>query len=312
MNSLPDDQASRVIALIQNLLPVPERRPGAMDDGMAKFLAEAASLEPIVSAPAERRHSEWKSIFSRKAPLKMTTIATLLAIFTMLFGGTGATVYAAQGSLPDQPLYGVKLATEDVRADLTTNSQNRMALMMNFADLRMREASQLAAQGKAIPASVWQRMAEQYDLALLTAAGLDDAQLYEALPVMQARMLANRNQLMQFGGNSRYSGDVARLQAILQSDLQVMGMGMSDPSGFRQTMWSGNYRNGWQMPRPAGSATPLPTISPTTTPWQTVTPWSPTQAPRNNNRNNNCQWDCCCGQHDGGHHGGGWGGGWGH
>ncbi len=114
MNSIPEERASRVIALIQKLLPIPERRPRAMEDGMARFLAEAASLEPIVSAEANRRHSEWKAIFSRKVPLKMSTIATLLAIFTMLFGGTGATVYAAQGSLPDQALYGIKLATENV------------------------------------------------------------------------------------------------------------------------------------------------------------------------------------------------------
>ncbi len=296
MNSIPDERASKVIALIEKLLPVPERRPRAMEDGMAGFLAEAASLEPIVSAPAERRHLEWKSVFSRKAPLKMTTIATLLAIFTMLFGGTWATVYAAQGSLPDQPFYGVKLATEDVRAGLTTNSQSRAGLMLDFAHLRLQEALQLAAQGKAVPVSVWQRMTGQYDDALLAAASMDDTQLRQRLLQMQARLIGDDDELAQLAGDPRYAAGAAQVQATLQNDLQLIAMGFSDPSGFRQYTWSGNSRNGWQMPLPTGSATPWPTI------WPTMTPWSPTQAPHNNQ--NNCQWGCCCGQHDGGHQGG--------
>ncbi len=298
MNSIPEERASRVVALIQKLLPIPERRPRAMEDGMERFLAEAASLEPIVSAPSERRHSEWKSIFSRKAPLKMSTIATLLAIFTMLFGGTGATVYAAQGSLPDQPLYGVKLATENVRAGLTSNSQSRIGLMLGFAHLRLQEALQLAAQGKAVPASVWQRMTGQYDDALRVAAGLDDAQLRQELLQMQARLIGDHDELAQLAGDPRYAAGVAQVQATLQNDLQLMAMGFSDPAAFRQEMGSGNVPSGWQMPVPTGSATPWPTI------WPTTTPWSPTQAPHNN-QNNNCQSGCCCGdQHDGGHHGG--------
>ncbi len=302
MNSIPEERASRVVALIQKLLPIPERRPHALEDGMERFLAEAASLEPIVSAPAERRHSEWKTIFSRKVTPKMSLISTLLLIGAMLFGGTGATVYAAQGSLPEQPLYGVKLATEDVRAGLTTNSQSRTGLMLDFAHLRLQEALQLAAQGKAVPASVWQRMAGQYDVALLTAASLDDAQLRQELLQMQARLIGDHDELAQLAGDPRYAAGVAQVQARLQNDLQLIAMGFSDPSGFHQYMWSHNYQNGWQMPLPTGSATPWPTIWPTTTPWPTMTPWSPTQAPHNN-QNNNCQWGCCC-DHNGGHHGG--------
>ena len=315
MNSIPDEQASRVIALIQKLLPIPERRPRAMEDGMAGFLAEAASLDPIVSVPAERRHSEWKSIFSRKAPLKMSTIATVLAIFTMLFGGTSATVYAAQGSLPDQALYGVKLASEDVRADLTTNNQSRMNLMMTYAGRRLQEAQQLAAQGKSIPATVWERMDGQYYTALRMAAGLNDAQLRQQLPRMHDWMTANLATLAQLSNDPRYHDDVSRVQATYQNYLQLVSGGMMDPLAFRQYMsmhqdpggWQNPY--GWQTPAPSGSVTPAPTNWPGTPPSGSVTPW-PTYG-SNNQQQNNCQmWNNCDWHHndDGGHHDhGGWG-----
>ncbi|CAG0983263.1 hypothetical protein ANAEL_01868 [Anaerolineales bacterium] len=321
MNSIPEEQNLEVISLIEKLLPVPERNPRAIADGRAKFLAEARLIQPTISRAPERRHIEWKTIFSRKVQPRMLIFSTLLVIFTLLFGGTGATVYTAQDSLPNQPLYMVKLASEDVRAGLATNNQTRLGLMMDFADLRMQEALQLAAQGKSIPGTVWERMDSHYESALHTAAGLDDGQLRQQLVQIQVRITIDFAKLNQLSNDSRYSDDVAKVQVTLLNKLQLVSLGLTDPSAYRQSMGSDQYPHGWQLSTPTGSLTPQPTPTgfvtpqPTISPSMTSTPGSPTQMPniqRNNQWNNDHQNDQqhddhhndCCQNHDGG--------GWGH
>ncbi|HLO28779.1 MAG TPA: DUF5667 domain-containing protein [Anaerolineales bacterium] len=298
MSSIPEEQNLEVISLIEKLLPVPERSPRAVEDGRAKFLAEARSFQPTISRKAEQRHMEWKTIFSRKVQLRMATISTLLVIFTLLFGGTGATVYAAQGSLPGQPLYVVKLASEDVRAGLAPNNQIRQELMMNFADMRLEEALQLAAKGKGIPGTVWDRMDSQFDSALHAAVGPDDEHMRQQLVQIQVRIAIDFAKLTKLSNDRRYSGDIVKVQVTLLNVLQLVSLGLTDPPAFRQHMGSDQYPRDWQAATPTASITPLPTISASMTP----APGNATQMP-NNNRND--QWhdnhhDGCCQNHNAG------------
>lgn len=255
----------------------------------------------------------------------MATISTLFLIFTLLFGGTGATVYAAQGSLPDQALYSVKLASEDVRVGLATSDQNRLELALNFADNRLDEALQLAAEGKTIPGTVWERLEAQSDLALHTAAGLDDAQFHQQMLQIQSRIVANHYDLGQLSSDSRYSDAAAQAQTALKNDLQLIALGLQDPAAFRQWMGEDQHHQNWQMTPPAASATSLPTLQTPTPGWQptddhgwfTMTP-RPHSAAQPQWHDNDCH-DCGRwngsdsggqngaqggGGHDGGHDGG--------
>lgn len=214
----------------------------------------------------------------------MTTIATLLMIFSLLFGGTGATVVAAQSSLPDQLLYGVKLASEDVRTGLTMNNQTRLDLATNFADTRLDEIQQLAAQGKPIPSSVWDRLVAQYDLALSTAALSDDIQLNRDLLQIQARIAVNLEKLAGLSGNSRYNSAAFQTLTALQNDLQLIASGLQDPGTFRQYMGMGQHNQGWQTTPsvPSVSGTPMTTLQSRTPMWRAtddhggymMTPWT--------------------------------------
>ena len=309
MNNIPEDQDLEVVSLVEKLLIVPERSPRAAADGRANFLAEARLLQPAISRTAERRHIEWKSVFSGKAKLTMATISTLLAILTMLFGGAGAAVYAAQGSLPGQALYPLKLASEEVRTGLAGNNPTRMHLMMDFADLRLQEASQLAAQGKSVPGMVWDGMDGRYATALQMAAGLNDGQLRQELPQIHERIATDISALAELSNDPRYRDDASKIQAALQSDLQLVSSGMMDPGSFRQYMGMHQYPNNWQSGPPTGSVTPAPTMRRNMMPaWGTATPWpyNNWNDRWNNGQQDNCQgWDDCGRYHDGG----GWGGG---
>lgn len=347
MSTLPEEQDFEIIALVEKLREAPERLPQDMVTGKAKFLAEAQTYPRPVVPGLNGHRKEWKSFFPRKVHPKLAFIPTLIVIFMIIvFGGTGVTVYAAQSSLPDQPLYSVKLASEDLRTNLPASSQTRADLAMDFADLRLQEAMQLAAKGKPIPNTLWERMENHIDFGLLTVVGMDDQQLRQQLLKIQARLHLELDHLSLLKTDSRYSDMVEGIRAALLTRLQLTTIGLNDPAAFRQYMQLDQNHKALPpvttaSPTPtstsAATATPQPsqptrTSAPkaTSTPWQSMTPWSqttqqwgghngPTQAPTRSWNNNDCH-DCggwsggSSGGHDGGGNGhdGGGGGGWHH
>jgi uncharacterized membrane protein YgcG len=346
MNSQPEERDVEIIALVEKLRTAPARSSQASMAGRAEFLAEAQSYalsKPLPLSPSPNgRHKDWKTFFTPKMQPRMAVIPILMVIFLLAFMGTGATVFAAQSSLPDQPLYGVKLASEDVRTSLLASNQSRIDLAMGFADLRLQEVLQLAAEGKPIPETVLARMENHLDLALYTAAALDDQQLALQLLTIQSRMQLELDKLVQLEANSRYSSTVERVRAALLSRLQLVTIGLSDPAAFRQYMQTAQGHSGLRQlptssPVTASTITPqstqaasTPVMKTTDQHWPMVTPWSlstnqpdwrygPTQMPTNNQWQNSPtqspnhnQWDnggCQdCGGNWGGHDGGGSGG----
>jgi hypothetical protein len=77
-------------------------------------------------------------------PQWATVVAVVLAILLVSSG----TVAAASGSMPDQPLYPVKLASEQVRLALTFSPLHRAELYARLADRRVLEIVYLASKNK--------------------------------------------------------------------------------------------------------------------------------------------------------------------
>jgi hypothetical protein len=83
--------------------------------------------------------------FSIWFPRWATVVAAVVVI--VLLAGSG-TVAAASNSLPDSPLYQVKLATEAVRLALTQSPLGKAELYAKFADERVDEIVRMADKGK--------------------------------------------------------------------------------------------------------------------------------------------------------------------
>ena len=76
----------------------------------------------------------------------LKTVAIVVAVILAFSAlGTG-TAYASKDSLPGDPLYSVKIGTEQVRRLLTVNDIARIELELAFADLRLKEIEALANQ----------------------------------------------------------------------------------------------------------------------------------------------------------------------
>jgi hypothetical protein len=109
-------------------------RPEFKDRARHEFQAAIREMQP---APSSR------TFFPKLKPV-WVALAALVAIVV----AGGSTVYAASNSLPDSPLYQVKLATESVRLALTPSELGKAELYAEFADERVEEIVRMAEKGK--------------------------------------------------------------------------------------------------------------------------------------------------------------------
>ena len=95
--------------------------------------------------------------------------ATAMAIALVLLLAGGGTVAAAGNSMPDNPLYPVKLATEKVRLTLTRSNMGKAELYAKLADKRVAEIIYMANKGE--PEQV-ERAAQRLNTYLTRVASL--------------------------------------------------------------------------------------------------------------------------------------------
>jgi hypothetical protein len=99
---------------------------------------------------AKREKAEGKTIgpiWRRRWAVAMSTV------LVVLLAGIG-TVAASADALPDEPLYAVKLATEQARIALAFSDTDKAELHIQFAERRATEIAEMASQGESgeIPA----------------------------------------------------------------------------------------------------------------------------------------------------------------
>jgi hypothetical protein len=167
-------------ARLDEIKPAPPRDPHMASRGRAEFLGRA------VSAGEFRRRKGWNSIF-RKEQYAMNMIISILVIAGLLFGG-GATVTAAQDDLPNEPLYALKVLSEDVSLQFRNDPEAKVEQLMDLAQIRIQEMTQLTEAGQATPDQVQLRLEQHIHQALQICSNLDDATLDRTLLKLRDRL----------------------------------------------------------------------------------------------------------------------------
>lgn len=102
-------------------------------------------------APAARRQGGW---LRRLLPVGTpslgwaTPMARAAAALAVVFAVTGGTIVASANSLPEEPLYPVKLAVENAQLALAPSDESRAELEMKFVARRVAEIQSAAQQDK--------------------------------------------------------------------------------------------------------------------------------------------------------------------
>ena len=222
---------------------------------------------PYVAVPRSNK-GFLQSLFGKRFSFAPFAIALVIAI-GLIFGGWG-TVYAAQDSLPNDFIYPVKLATENVRLMFAAETETRVELLTTYSERRVDEATALALQGVPIPEELPTLMDKQLDELFTLIASMDEESMQAALSGIQQH---DRDQIQSMTNAMRslpegVDPQLTRLLAMLKERQQLVQMGVGEPNTFQQ-----QFRHQVNKPTLPVTATLTSTITSTltTTPEITVT-----------------------------------------
>lgn len=209
-------------------------------DQASAVLSENSPAQAVSESPFQRLNG-WKSgiinPFNRKERASMFSILTAIVItVSILFGGAGATVYAAQDSLPTDALYSVKLFSEDLRVDLATQPQARMNILLDYADRRVNEIAALLSRGEPVPEAVMNRFLFQMEAAYQIAAGLDQEGQARAMTMIQLHARNQERILNMAQPVSPGQGTMTQeqIQAMLREQIRKAENELVDPTQLQQ------------------------------------------------------------------------------
>ena len=175
MNKLDNEIDPRLKAMLDELNDVPARDPRLATEGRARFLSQAVTVrEEAVSLIPVLRLKKWLEKIKLQKEFKMTTLVSIITILGLLMGGTAGTVYASQDSLPNEALYGVKIASEEIRLRFTGDAQEQMNLALEFAQNRSDEIDALLEEEEVVPEETMTRLRQHFEFALRVAGELEE------------------------------------------------------------------------------------------------------------------------------------------
>ena len=280
-----EDRLDPVVQTAQQVMilaEVPPPPPHGLAPGRQRFLAEAAQLR------AESRGKPQWLLPRRQFLGGAMRLAAALAVIAILFGVVAGATQAAAGSLPGQPLYGVKLATEQIRLALAGQPGNRAAVQQSLAEERLDEIVALLERKQTVGPSVSTRATRQMEQALAASAQLEDAAAAQALQRL-AEAIRQREQAMLGAAGESPEPPVREMLREMERVRQEAHAGQGDPAGLRRRLRQGApteptdqpdptqtpgttytpQRTGMPGDSPGPSGTPGPTGGPSGTPGQT-------------------------------------------
>lgn len=197
-------------AALEPLLQVATLTAAVPQDPSPAFVS--ATRSRLLTVMAQKRAARQRPRFALR-PLALRLATALVALLLVL---TSCLVVSAD-SLPDSPLYPVKLAAEQVQIWLTPDAEARAQLRLQFVQRRFQEAQELLQQGKSLPQLVLQTLSSEAEEARAEISQLRAAQA-QALRQRYADLLAaQRAALAQLAASVP-----AQTQAVLGQTIGIL------------------------------------------------------------------------------------------
>ncbi len=232
------DDYSYIIHRLRQLDGVPEHDPQEAAKTRAAFLEQARHLAhekqkgtPVsVGLPMRLKDSTQQNNrpFWQRSPFRRKEMSPMWRLFTttivtiaLALGGTGITAFAAQESLPNQPLYGLKTLTEDMQLQLTPQVENQLILTLNFANRHVNELAAMTKQNESAPETLASRYGAEIDDALQLAAGLPENNLAATLQQVQTQLQQQEQVMAQLCQEHPLDPVLQKMQTRLQQRLQL-------------------------------------------------------------------------------------------
>lgn len=191
----------------------------------------------------------------------MNLIVSALVILGLLFG-SHAVVSAAQDDLPTDPLYPVKLASEDAGLWLEPDPTMKVEMLMEQAQTRTQEMAAMVSEGVPPPVEQTIRIQERIRLALQLAAALDDPEMTEALEQIRTRLQTQERLMIQLQDGSCMQCEpvLQQTREMLQNQLRTAENSLADPAAIRNQNQT-QYQHQVQTPQ-TSPTTGRPAVTP--------------------------------------------------
>jgi hypothetical protein len=178
-----DEYGKRVLSPLR---PAPSLDPQVAAEAKEQFLMHGESLgHGLISQPGgldlEQRLRKPNVFLGTQRNTLMKALAGVLLAILIILAVSSITVYAAQSSLPGEPLYTIKSWGEDLRLSMTFSTKAKLNLTLDYTIRRVNEISDILAGGKTLNDQSSDRFKRELDYALLLAAQLDNTQIQNAL-----------------------------------------------------------------------------------------------------------------------------------
>ena len=232
-----DDEISpQLLEQLGKLQTADQRDAKAAAAGKVAFLDQANSIKSSVSFNDNRRHNNWnqKTISSHKwfqkerKPVMSTLTAIILAI-SLLLGGSGITVAAAQSSLPDDLLYDIKLLSEEAYMALQTTPYSQFEVALDLVDRRFAEVTDLYSSGEIPTAETQTRLRDQIERSIVLAINLPEDKIPNAFEQIQTRLQTEQENMAQIQnmGTEQALSVMFQIQNMIQERVQILENGMN-------------------------------------------------------------------------------------
>lgn len=242
---LDDKRLEQIINELDLLKIDTDRDPLKAQKGRRIFLQEAESLKKTVTKRESLRHKGWiqeiqSMLFvprKERSPM-VTTISTILLVISMILGGGGITVAAAQNSLPDEPLYNLKLLSEDVRLWASTDPFVQSKLALDFASRRAEEINKMLNQASVPSDTVQMRYNREIDQAIRSALKLDNEQAILELFQIRNQVETQLESMQQSRAKetSEMTPIMEQTRVMLRQYLSLLDNGLTNPDQLRDQL----------------------------------------------------------------------------
>jgi len=232
-------------AMLDSIRPVEMPAPEVLLADRDDFLFKVTTHQPVYSGWFDHLKL-WAAQYFPQQPISLiyrrkelrpmsTLLVRAMLVLTLVFGSAGGAAVLAADSLPDSPLYPLKLTMEQTRLTMVSDPAEQAYLHLSLAQTRAEEVTRMALAGVVPDEAVLSRLQQHLNQALDLAAQTPDDDMAELLTHTQQMAQSQEQQLAQAKTSAAEQAHEPLQQAsgILAQVRQEAEDGLQGPQTFR-------------------------------------------------------------------------------
>ncbi len=232
-------QENEIERKLKNLDQIPPRNALRARSGRSQFARSAERMKRQTQVGNNQK--SWWRPFNQKMEAFPMKLAAVLVILTLVLGGGGLSVAAAQASLPGDLFYPVKILSEDIQLEVNNTSEDQVQFSLEFANRRFEEIQQLLEEGLMPPDPVIVRWQNQLLTAMRNAIAADET--VEALETIKAALQQQTQMMSQLTLGPAIELWKNQFQNQIKNQIGLVDAGITDPQELaKELTWMFQYQ----------------------------------------------------------------------